>query len=132
MTARCPSPRKAGWGIRASAYRCEPAGRLPAVDAPDLLRLLAVDPAGLDPAPVWSPGAGLDRLGTHLCVACDNLAVATRAVTVPGFGRRWVDRCQPHLIATAHYGRPASVDVLADLADAAHEAGADLTIVTDP
>lgn len=102
------------------------------MDASDLLLALAVDPAGLDLAPVWSPDAGLDRVDTRPCVACDALAVATRAVHIPGFGRRWVDRCRPHLIATADYGRLASVDVLADLADAAGEAGAELTVITDP
>lgn len=103
------------------------------MDTSDLLRILAVDPASLDPAPPWTPQAGLDRLGTQLCVACGAPAVATRTAHIPGHGRRWIERCRQHYLATAHYGRPtAPVDVLADLADAAHEAGVELTVITDP
>jgi hypothetical protein len=100
----------------------------------DLLRSLAVDPAQLDPAPPWAPRAGAERLdGSHPCVCCGEPARATGVVDVPGYGRRWLDRCMPCLIATASRGVPRAplADTLAVLQGAAHEAGVALTIVTD-
>lgn len=105
------------------------------MDASSLLRL-GVDPDALDPAPPWPwSDAAVDRLrAAPGCVACSQPATATRSVHIPGHGRRWIDRCREHLLATAHYGRPTApaAGVLADLAAAAHEAGARLTVITDP
>jgi hypothetical protein len=101
----------------------------------DLLRFLGVDPSTLDPAPPspWR-SAGAERLrGSHPCVRCDQPARAAGVVDVPGYGRRWLDRCMPCLIATAPRGGPRAplADTLAVLREAAREAEVALTIVTD-
>ncbi|MER5688495.1 hypothetical protein [Streptomyces sp. NPDC002205] len=102
----------------------------------DLLRYLGIDPSQLDPAPPWAPrqSAGAERLdGSHPCVRCGEPARATGVVTVPGHGRRWLDRCMPCLIATTPRGGPRAslAGTLAVRRQAAHEAGVDLTIVAD-
>ncbi|MGW2113233.1 hypothetical protein [Streptomyces sp. NPDC001948] len=76
----------------------------------DLLRAFQVDPATLDPAPPWTPrwDAGIERLaGRHPCLGCGQSATAAGAVEVPGYGRRWVDRCMPCLVATTPRGPQA-------------------------
>jgi hypothetical protein len=99
----------------------------------DLLRSLGVDPALLDPAPPWAPRAGAERLdGNHPCVRCGKPARATGVVDVPGYGRRWLDRCMPCLIATTPRGGPRAplAETVNVLREAAREAGVALTIVT--
>ncbi|MFF1901526.1 hypothetical protein [Streptomyces sp. NPDC058206] len=101
----------------------------------DLLRSLGVNPSTLDPAPSspWR-NAGAERLrGRHPCVRCGGPAQAAGLVDVPGYGRRWLDRCMPCLIATTPRGdgpRAPLADTLAVLRETAREAGVDLTIVT--
>ncbi|WP_406505377.1 hypothetical protein [Streptomyces sp. NBC_01602] len=102
----------------------------------DLLRSLGVDPSQLDLAPPWAPRqiAGIERLdGAHPCVRCDKPARATGVVTVPSYGRRWLDRCMPCLLATTPRGGPHAplAETLAVLREAAREAGVALTIATD-
>lgn len=101
----------------------------------DLLRSLGVDPGRLDPAPLWTAcgSASIERLDArHPCVRCGQPSTVAGVVDAPGFGRRWVDRCMPCLIATTSRGPVAPLaDTLAVLRDAAREAGASLTIVTD-
>ncbi|WP_392750520.1 hypothetical protein [Streptomyces sp. LN590] len=100
----------------------------------DLLRSLGIDPAQLDPAPPWAPRAGVERLdGSHPCVRCGKPATATGVVVAPGYGRRWLDRCMPCLIATTPRGGPRAplVETVNVLREAAREAGVALTIVTD-
>lgn len=60
-------------------------------------------------------------------------ARATGVVTVPGSGRRWLDRCMPYLIATTPRGgfRAPIAEGLAVLREATREAGVNLTIVAD-
>lgn len=106
------------------------------MDDAGLLRSLGVDPSQLDPAPPWAPrqSAGVERLdGTHPCVRCGEPARATGVVEVPGYGRRWLDRCMPCLIATIPRGgaRAPLVETVNVLREAAREAGVALTIVTD-
>ncbi|WP_371798430.1 hypothetical protein OG963_04100 [Streptomyces sp. NBC_01707] len=101
-----------------------------------LLQSLGVDPFQLDPAPPGAPrqSAGAERLdGNHPCVGCGQPARATGVVTVPGSGRRWLDRCMPCLIATTPRGGPRAplTDTLAVLQKAARKAGAAVTIRTD-
>jgi hypothetical protein len=105
------------------------------IDA-DLLRVLGVDPSQLDPAPPRAQcrATSVERLdGSHPCVRCGEPARATGIVDVPGFGRRWLDRCMPCLLATTPRGGPRAplADTLTVLRKAAHEAGVTLTIVTD-
>jgi hypothetical protein len=102
----------------------------------DLLRSLDIDPSQLDPAPPWAPrqSAGTERLdGKHPCVPCGQPARATGAVDVPGYGRRWLDRCMPCLVATTSRGGPRAplVETVNVLREAGREAGVLLTIVTD-
>ncbi|MGW3821773.1 hypothetical protein ACWEAF_05560 [Streptomyces sp. NPDC005071] len=100
----------------------------------DLLRTLGIDPSQLDPAPPWTPHAGIERLdGSHPCARCGQPARATGVVDVPGHGRRWLDRCMPCLVATTPRGGPRAplADTVAVLREAAREAGVDLTIRTD-
>ncbi|MGW6902309.1 hypothetical protein ACWGF2_37860 [Streptomyces sp. NPDC054919] len=102
----------------------------------DLPRSLGIDPSQLDPAPPWAPrqSAGAERLdGSHSCVRCGDPARATGVVTVPGYSRRWLDRCMSCLIVTTPRGgsRAPLADTLAVLRQAGHEAGVDLTIVAD-
>ncbi|MGY4930296.1 hypothetical protein ACWD7T_04100 [Streptomyces sp. 900116325] len=100
----------------------------------DLLRSLGVDPSQLDPAPPWTPRAGAERLdGSHPCALCGQPARATGAVDVPGYGRRWLDRCMPCLTATTPRGGPRGplADTLAVLREVARKTGVPLTIVTD-
>ncbi|MFF1843033.1 hypothetical protein ACFVW9_14970 [Streptomyces sp. NPDC058217] len=100
----------------------------------DLLRSLGVNPSTLDPAPAsrWR-NAGPERLrGRRPCVRCGEPARAAGVVDVPGYGRRWLDRCMPCLIATTPRSdgpRAPLADTLAVLREAAREAGVALTIV---
>lgn len=105
------------------------------VDA-DFLQSLGIDLARLDPAPTWTAcgSAGIERLDArHPCVRCGQPSTVASVVDAPGFGRRWVDRCMPCLIATTPRGGSAAplADTLAVLRGAAREAGVALTIVTD-
>ncbi|MER7806184.1 hypothetical protein [Streptomyces sp900116325] len=100
----------------------------------DLLRTLGVDASQLDPAPPWVPRAGAERLdGRHPCVRCGKPASVTGIVDAPGYGRRWLDRCMPCLLATTPRGKPREplADTVAVLREAAQEVGVDLTIVAD-
>ncbi|MFE5111438.1 hypothetical protein [Streptomyces sp. NPDC056663] len=102
----------------------------------DLLRSLGVGPSQLDPAPPWAPrqSAGAKRLdGNHPCVGCGQPARATGVVTVPGSGRRWLDRCMPCLIVTTPRGGPRALltDTLAALPEAARQAHFTVTITID-
>ncbi|WP_331757194.1 hypothetical protein OH782_42045 (plasmid) [Streptomyces sp. NBC_01544] len=102
----------------------------------DLLRVLGVDPAQLDPAPPRAQrrAASAERLdGSHPCVHCGQPARATGVVDVPGYGRRWLDRCMPCLLATTPRGGPRAplADTLAVLRAAARDTGVALTIVAD-
>jgi hypothetical protein len=106
------------------------------MDNADLLQSLDIDPAQLDPAPPWAPrqSAGIERLdGKHPCVRCGQPARVTGVVEVPGHGRRWLDRCMPCLIATTPRGGPRAplVETVNVVREAAREAGAAVTIVTD-
>lgn len=94
------------------------------IDA-DLLRSLAIDPSGLDPAPPWTPrgSAGIQRLhGKHPCVRCGQPSTVAGVVETP---RRWVDRCVPCLVATTPRGGPQTplAEPLAVLREAARTAG---------
>lgn len=107
------------------------------MDATDLLRTLGVDPAALDPAPAHPRGqAGFDRVGLSPvpCSLCGAPAYVTKVVDLPG-GHRWLDRCRTCFLATVHLdpgGAPSTVDgILADLREAAAEAGVTLAVVTD-
>ncbi|WP_030917219.1 hypothetical protein [Streptomyces sp. NRRL B-24720] len=105
------------------------------MDDADLLRSLGVDPSTLDPAPAapWRI-AGAERLdGRHPCVRCGKPATLVGIVDLPGYGRRWLDRCMPCLLATTPRGKPQAplADTLAVLREAAREAGVELTIVAD-
>lgn len=101
----------------------------------ELLRSLNVDPSQLDPAPPWTPHAGAERIdGTHPCARCGKPATATGVVVAPGYGRRWLDRCMPCLVATTPRGdgpRAPLTETLTVLREAAAEAGVALTIRTD-
>lgn len=102
----------------------------------DLLRVLDVDPSQLDPAPPRAErrATSAERLdGRHPCVLCGQPARATGIVDPPGYGRRWLDRCMPCLLATTPRGGPRAplADTLGVLREAAREAGVGLTIVTD-
>ncbi|MFG3136157.1 hypothetical protein ACGFZA_08025 [Streptomyces sp. NPDC048211] len=102
----------------------------------DLLQSLGVDPAHLDPAPPWTPRgtAEIGRLkARHPCLRCGAQSTVAGAVDVPGLGRRWVDRCMPCLVATTPRGGPQKPleDIAAAIREAAREAGATVTIVTD-
>lgn len=102
----------------------------------DLLQSLGIDPARLEPAPpgtAWG-GAGIERLqGRHPCARCGHPSTVAGTVDIPGHGRRWVDRCMPCLIATTPRStlRAPLVATLATIREAAREAGATITIVTD-
>lgn len=100
----------------------------------DLLRSLGIDPSQLDPAPPWTPRAGAERLnGSRPCARCGQPATATGVVDAPGYGRRWLDRCTPCLIATTPRGGPRGplAETVAVLQEAAREAGVALTMRTD-
>jgi len=104
----------------------------------DLLRTLGIDPAALDPAPPWAPhrGTGTARLdGGHRCARCGQPARATRVVDVPGVGPRWLDTCRDDFLALGRLSpsrMPSTVEgIVADLREAAREASAPLTILTD-
>lgn len=101
----------------------------------DLLSL-GIDPATLDPAPPWTPRweAAIERLRARRpCLLCGQPSSAAGTVDVAGHGRRWVDRCMPCLVATRPRDRPQAPleDTLAVIREAAREAGATITIVTD-
>ncbi|NMI63169.1 hypothetical protein [Streptomyces sp. RLA2-12] len=104
----------------------------------DLLRALAIDAADLEPAPPWAPyrGTSTARIdGSRPCVSCGQPARATRVVDVPVLGPRWLDTCRDHFLAAARLlpsRMPSTAEeIVADLREAAREAGADLAIVTD-
>ncbi|WP_406325769.1 hypothetical protein OG784_12680 [Streptomyces sp. NBC_01617] len=107
------------------------------MNAADLLRSLGIDPAQLDPAPppAQRQAAGAERLdGSHPCARCGEPATATGVVVAPGYGRRWLDRCMPCLVATTPRGdgpRAPLAETLTVLREAAAEAGVTLTIRTD-
>jgi hypothetical protein len=108
------------------------------MDDADLLRLLDIDPADLDPAPPWAPyrGTGAERIdGSRPCAGCGEPARSTRLVDVPGAGRRWLDTCRDHMLAAARLRpsrMPPTVErIAADLHTAARKAAVDLTVVTD-
>ncbi|WP_371602307.1 hypothetical protein OG345_05305 [Streptomyces sp. NBC_01220] len=107
----------------------------PQADA-DLLQSLGVDPAQLDPAPLWTPcgSASIERLqGRHPCLRCGQPSTVAGVVEVLGFGRRWIDRCMPCLVASTPRGGPRVPleSTVAVIREAAREAGATVTIVTD-
>ncbi|MGW6481294.1 hypothetical protein ACWGDS_25935 [Streptomyces sp. NPDC055059] len=106
----------------------------------DLLRLLALDPADLKPAPD-RPATQQDaaaRLGPTpgpvSCVACGTPARSTRIIDAPEHGRRWLDLCRDCMLATADRGRPAVplADTVAVLRAAAEEAGVAVRVLVDP
>lgn len=102
----------------------------------DLRRSLGMDPGVLDSAPPWTPcgSASIERLcARYPCVRCGQPSTVAGVVDSPGLGRRWVDRCMPCLVATTPRGGPTGplADTLDVVRDAAREAGATLTIVTD-
>jgi hypothetical protein len=104
----------------------------------DLLRALVIDAADLEPAPPWAPyrGTSTARIdSSRPCASCGQPARATRVIDVPGLGPRWLDTCHPHFLAATRLlpsRMPSTVEgIVADLREAAREAGAGLTIVTD-
>ncbi|WP_432182063.1 hypothetical protein [Streptomyces sp. NBC_00063] len=110
------------------------------MDVTDLLRLLALDPADLKPAPQRSASQedSAARLGPTPgpvpCVACGDPARSTRIIDTPDHGRRWLDLCRDCLLATADRRRPTVplAATLAVLRDAAEEAGVTVRILVDP
>ncbi|MBA4865945.1 hypothetical protein H1V43_32295 [Streptomyces sp. PSKA54] len=109
------------------------------MDVDAVLRLLAINPSQLEPAPPIPPQrvrAG-ERLGFDLkpCVSCGQPATCTQIVDITGHGHRWLDRCTRCFLACVAQGDGPRVPVeetLAALADAAREAGVRLTVITDP
>lgn len=106
--------------------------------AADLLALLDVDPAQLDPAPAWAPhrGTGSDRLRAgHSCAGCGQPARVASILDLPDYGLRWLDRCRTCFLATKHltpHRMPSTMlGILADLHAAAAEAGVRVTVATD-
>ncbi|GAA1323456.1 hypothetical protein GCM10009647_058340 [Streptomyces sanglieri] len=102
----------------------------------DLLRSLAIDPSGLDPAPPWTPrgSAGIQRLnGRHPCVRCGRPSTVAGVLETPEHGRRWVDRCVPCLVATTPRGGPQAplAETPAALQEAARTTGVALTTAAD-
>ena len=104
------------------------------------LRAMGIDPARLDPAPpdpARMPGAG-ERIGRNPkpCVACGRPSCATGILDIPTFGFRWLDRCRDCFLSRVNVEPsrvPATMEgILADLREAAREAGVPLAMVTDP
>ncbi|MFD4977479.1 hypothetical protein [Streptomyces sp. NPDC058424] len=104
----------------------------------DVLRRLAVDPAGLAPAPPWQVHReAAVRVGRNPvpCVGCGRSARAAGIIEVSGYGRRWLGRCRDCLLATIDL-QPSRVsgtvaEIVADLRAAAAEAGVQPTVVID-
>ncbi|MFF4536522.1 hypothetical protein [Streptomyces aureus] len=96
----------------------------------DLLLHLGVDPAALDPSPERRRSAdACQRIGLP-CAVCGRPGYATRIVRLPD-GCRWLDTCRDHMIASARFqavSRPWT-DILADLREAAAEAGVAVTVL---
>ncbi|MGV9351578.1 hypothetical protein ACWDSD_44185 [Streptomyces spiralis] len=97
----------------------------------DVLHRLGVDPADLAPAParhVHREAAARIGRTPNPCAGCGEPARTTGIIDVPGYGRRWLDRCRACFLATIDLEPsrvPGTVDeIVADLRAAAAEAGA--------
>ncbi|MGV9350995.1 hypothetical protein ACWDSD_40980 [Streptomyces spiralis] len=104
----------------------------------DVLHGLGVDPADLTPAlarHVHRDAATRIGRSPCPCAGCGGPARATGIIDVPGYGRRWLDRCRDCLVATIDLEPsrvPGTVDgIVADLCAAAVEAGVQLTVVIE-
>lgn len=100
----------------------------------EMLQVLGVDPAALDPAPASMRGYLQQRAGRP-CVACGDEADYTTIVDVPGYGRSWVDCCRGHFLAVAK--KPATgpgrsmAELLAVVRQVAAEVGVPRRVVID-
>jgi hypothetical protein len=118
-----------------SQSHTRPPTRGVAVDDADLLLVLGVAPATLDPAPDRRRGPDRVGLSPVPCSTCGQPACFTRVVDVPGRGLCWLDRCRPCFLATValQSSRVPSITggILADLRAAAAEARVPLTVLID-
>lgn len=96
----------------------------------DLLLRLGIDPDTLDPAPERRRSADAAQRMGRPCAACGLPGYATRIVRLVD-GCRWLDTCRDHMIAAARLQAAARprVDILADLREAAAEAGVAVTVL---
>ena len=76
----------------------------------ETLAFLGIKPTDLEPgpddligAPGWRDRVYPDSRSRKACSACDQPAVFTRLVSLPGFGPRWIDECRQHMIAGWHF-----------------------------
>ncbi|MFJ7963106.1 hypothetical protein [Streptomyces sp. NPDC096324] len=105
------------------------------MDSPDLLELLGIDPADLEPAPPNASYRSSSHLTEqHACLRCGRPATLAGVIDVPTLGSRWIDRCGPCFVATS--SRPSGTaapleDTLAVLRDAALEAGVRLHVMIE-
>ncbi|MFE4718899.1 hypothetical protein ACFRLW_21120 [Streptomyces sp. NPDC056728] len=104
----------------------------------DVLRILKVDPLQLSqaPGPTVSGAEAFARVSriAQTCVACGRPATATRIADIPSVGRRWIDTCTPHMIATTKTAPTggSEPEALAALRDAVRAAGVDAALLTAP
>lgn len=103
------------------------------MDDADLLRILGVDPASLDPAPETARMTDARQRFDRPCSTCRARGISTGTVRLP-HGCFWLDSCRDHMLEgfRLRAGRwPAAGDVFTVLREAAAEAGVALTVITD-
>jgi hypothetical protein len=76
----------------------------------ETLQHFGIDPASLDAgpddlvrAPDWRDRVTPGSPARACCRMCGVPAEATRLVSLPGYGHRWVDTCARHMVAAANY-----------------------------
>jgi hypothetical protein len=109
----------------------------PRMTVEDLLAAHAIDPAGLESAPVdcsrRQVEARICSMPPRPCTFCGEVSPSARAVDLPGHGPRWVDLCSRHWRQVRRRWRgPSTVEgIVADLRAAADAVGVKLTILID-
>ncbi|MFJ8995639.1 hypothetical protein ACIRQH_35190 [Streptomyces sp. NPDC102279] len=103
------------------------------MDETAILAALGADPTTLDPAPEHLHTADARRRFGRPCSSCGTPGVSTRIIRLP-HGHCWLDSCRDHMLKSFRLREgtgPRTVDVFADLREAAAEAGVALTVITD-